>query len=160
MAIIAPRTPAESHVQLIELVLPNDANVFGHMLGGRVMHHMDMAGFLAANRHCRQPCVTAAMEHLDFLNPVRVGEAIVLDARVIFAGKTSLDVLVEVQSENLLTGARKPTSTAVMTFVAVDATGRPVPVPPLKLATAADRTWHQRSVIRRRLRRRRKLQRT
>ncbi len=154
MPQLAASTPAASHVQLIELVLPNDANVLGNMLGGRVMHHMDMAGFLAANRHCRQACVTAAMEHLDFLNPVRVGEAIVLDARVVYAGRTSMDVRVDVQSENLLTGIRKPTSSAIMTFVAVDASGRPVPVPPLRLVTPEDRTLHARAVARRRNRRR------
>jgi len=149
----APKTPASSHVQLIETVLPNDANILGNMLGGRVMHHMDMAGFLAANRHCRRACVTAAMEHLDFLNPVWVVEAIVLDARVVFAGRSSMDVLVKVQSENLLTGERKPTSSAIMTFVAVGPDGRPVPVPPLRLVTAEDRTLHRQSIARRARRR-------
>jgi len=149
MVKLGARTPADSHAQLIEIVLPNDANVLGNMLGGRVMHHMDMAGFLAANRHCRQACVTAAMEHLDFLNPVRVGEAIVLDARVVYAGRTSMDVLVKVQSENLLSGERKPTASAIMTFVAVDASGRPVPVPPLRLATPEDRSLNAQAKARR-----------
>lgn len=156
MAKPSAPTPADSHAQLIEIVLPNDANVLGNMLGGRVMHHMDMAGFLAANRHCRKACVTAAMEHLDFLNPVRVGEAIVLDARVVYAGRTSMDVLVEVQSENLLTGERKPTAKAIMTFVAVDGSGRPVPVPPLRLGNADDRRLHAQAVARRHQRRARR----
>lgn len=131
--------PSVSRVQLIELVLPNDANVLGNMLGGRVMHFIDLAGFMAANRHCRKRCVTVAMERLEFEHPVRVGEAIVLDAQVICAGRTSLDVRVVVRSENLLTGARTRTSTAFMTFVAVDEAGRPSPVPALSPETAEER---------------------
>ena len=94
---------------------------------------------MAANRHCRRRCVTAAMERLEFHHPIKVGDAIVLDARVVCVGRTSIDVMVEVRSENLLTGAREHTSTAFMTFVAVDERGRPLAVPPLSPETDEDR---------------------
>lgn len=146
------KKPAESKVQMTEIVLPNDANVMGNMLGGRVMHFIDMAGSLAANRHCRKRCVTAAMERLDFLSPVHVGEAVVFDAQVIYAGRTSIDVRVQVSSEHLLTGERRPTSTAFLTFVAIDEAGRPSSVPELDPETAEEKQLYAAAQMRRAMR--------
>ncbi len=146
------KTPSESKVQMTELVLLNDANSMGNMLGGRVMHYIDMAGFLAANRHCRKQCVTVAMERLDFLHPVRVGEVIVLDAQVICVGRTSIDIRVQVSSENLLSGERKPTSTAFLTFVAVDESGQPLPVPELKTESTEEKKLYEEAQARRKSR--------
>ncbi len=149
------RRPSESEVEMVELVLPNDANLMGHCLGGRVMYLIDIAGGLAASRHCRGPVVTASMDSLDFHRPIRVGEAIILRARVNHAGRTSMEVEVRVFSENLRSGERHQTSTAYLTFVAVDADGRPVPVPPLDLRTDEERERFSQAEARRRERLRR-----
>ena len=120
---------------MIEMVLPPDANLLGNILGGRVMHLIDIAGAIAAHRHCHRQVVTASVDHLDFLNPVRLGELIVLEAQVNRAFHTSVEVGVEVFSENYNKGDRKHTTTAFLTFVALDESGSPCPVPPLILKT-------------------------
>lgn len=144
-----PRSPADSRIEMRELVLPSDANVLGNLLGGRVMHLIDLAGFFAANRHCRQRCVTASIDHLDFLHPIRVGQAVLLEAQVVAAGRTSMDVRVRVRSEDLLSGEQRETTTAWMTFVAVDAAGKPQPVPPLAATTDEDRAARDAALARR-----------
>ncbi|WP_083816687.1 acyl-CoA thioesterase [Thermaerobacter marianensis] len=127
---VPPARPArESRVEMTELVLPNDANPLGNILGGKVMHLMDIAGALAAARHSRRVCVTASVDRIDFLHPIRVGEAILVEAQVTDAGRTSMEVRVNVYSENLRTGQRRHTATAFFTFVALDEHGRPTPVP-------------------------------
>lgn len=150
-----PRPPAESEVEMVELVLPNDANLMGNCLGGRVMYLIDIAGGLAASRHCRGPVVTASMDSLDFRRPVRVGDAVILRARVNHAARTSMEVEVRVFAENLSSGERQETSTAYLTFVAVDREGRPVPVPPLELTTEEERERFRQAEARRRERLRR-----
>ncbi|MGA8224751.1 MAG: acyl-CoA thioesterase [Candidatus Acidiferrales bacterium] len=128
-----------SSSEFVEAVLPNDANPLGNMLGGRVMHLIDMAGALAAHRHSNSIVVTASVDYLDFRFPIRVGEWIVLKSSVNRVFKTSMEVGVKVFSENILTGERKHTSSAYVTFVAIDQNREPHPVPPLILETAADR---------------------
>ncbi len=107
-----------SRTEMTELVLPQDANLLGNILGGRVMHLIDIAGAIAAHRHCHRQVVTASVDHLDFLNPVRVGDLIVLEAQVNRAFHTSVEVGVEVYSEDSVTGARKHTTKAFLTYVA------------------------------------------
>ena len=124
---------------MVEAVLPNDANALGNMLGGRVMHLIDIAGAIAAHRHCHRQVVTASVDHLDFLNPIRLGELIVLEAQVNRAFHTSVEVGVEVFSENYSKGERKHTTTAFLTFVAFDESGNPCPVPPLIVKTQDER---------------------
>lgn len=131
-------TPTASEVEMVELVLPNDANLQGNCLGGRVMYLIDIAGGLSASRHCRRPVVTASMDHLDFMAPVKVGDALILRARVNYADRTSMEVEVQVYAENLCSGEHRHTSTAYLTFVAVNEDGRPTPVPPVAPATAED----------------------
>ena len=116
---------------MTELVLPQDANLLGNILGGRVMHLIDIAGAIAAHRHCHRQVVTASVDHLDFLNPVRVGDLIVLEAQVNRAFHTSVEVGVEVYSEDSAAGVRKHTTKAFLTYVAVDDARNPAPVPPL-----------------------------
>jgi acyl-CoA hydrolase len=128
-----------SRTETIEIVLPQEANLLGNILGGRVMHLIDIAGAIAAYRHCHHQVVTASVDHLDFLNPVRVGDLIVLEAQVNRAFHTSVEVGVEVFSEDSVAGARKHTTTAFLTFVALDKTGQPVPVPPLIVETSEER---------------------
>jgi len=128
-----PKTPSESQTEMVQVVLPNDANPLGFILGGTVMHLIDIAGAIACHRHTRSLLVTAAVDGLQFLHPVKVGDLIILRARVTAAWSTSLEVEVEVFSEETLTGLRKMTSLAYLTFVAVDRQSRRLPVPALIL---------------------------
>jgi acyl-CoA hydrolase len=137
---------------MIEIVLPQDANLLGNILGGRVMHLIDIAGAIAAHRHCHRQVVTASVDHLDFLNPIRVGELIVLEAQVNRAFRTSIEVGVEVYSENYSKGDRKHTTTAFLTFVAIDESGNPRPVPPVILKTAEERRRYREALERRKTR--------
>lgn len=127
---------------MTEMVLPNDANVHGSVLGGRVMHLVDICGAIAANRHSGSGVVTAAVDAMEFLHPVAVGHLLVLRASVNHASRTSMEVGVKVWSENPRTGERLHTSSAFLTFVAVDAEGRPVPVPPVLPETAEEKRRH------------------
>jgi len=146
------RPVSASRTEMTELVLPQDSNVLGNILGGRVMHLIDIAGAIAAYRHCRRQVVTASVDHLDFLNPVRVGDLIVLEAQVNRAFHTSVEVGVDVFSENSAAGERKRTTTAFLTFVALDAVGKPVPVPPLIVKTSEERRRYREAGERRNLR--------
>jgi acyl-CoA hydrolase len=133
---MTPKTPSESQTEMVQVVLPNDANPLGFILGGTVMHLIDIAGAIACHRHTRSLLVTAAVDGLQFLHPVKVGDLIILRARVTAAWSTSLEVEVEVFSEETLTGLRKMTSLAYLTFVAVDRESRRLPVPQLMLEGA------------------------
>jgi acyl-CoA hydrolase len=124
---------------MVHVVLPNDANPLGFILGGTVMHLIDMAGAIACHRHTRSLLVTAAVDGLQFLNSISIGDLIILRATVTAAFTTSLEVEVEVFSEGTLTGERKHTSRAYLTFVAIDRAGGRVPVPPLLLDTDEQR---------------------
>jgi acyl-CoA hydrolase len=125
---------------MVQVVLPNDANPLGFILGGTVMHLIDIAGAIASFRHTRQRVVTAAVDGLQFLHPIRVGDLIILEAQVSATFATSLEVEVRVSSEEALTGVRRRTSHAYLTFVAIDERGQPVQVPPLEMASADDET--------------------
>ncbi len=125
------KPPRESRVEMVDLVLPNHANLLGNIVGGRVMYLIDIAGGLAASRHCRNVVVTASMDSLDFQRPIRVGDAIILQARLNYAARTSMEVEVNVYAENLKTGERQRTSTALLTYVALDDNCKPTSVPPL-----------------------------
>ncbi len=141
-----------SLVDMVEVVLPQDANVLGNILGGRVMHLVDIAAAIAAHRHSNSHVVTASVDYVDFRNPIRVGELIILKARINRVFKTSMEVGVKVFSENVLTGERKHTTTAYVTFVAIDEAGQPKPVRPLILQTAEDRRRFREALARRRIR--------
>jgi acyl-CoA hydrolase len=136
---LEPKPVSESRVEMVELVLPNDTNPLGTILGGKVMHLMDIAAAIAAHRHCRRPVVTASMDRVDFWHPVRVGQLLILRASVNHAGRTSMEVGVSVHSEDLSSGYRLHTASAYATFVALGPDGRPAPVPPLLPETDEDR---------------------
>jgi len=141
-----------SRSELVEIVLPNDANALGTMLGGRVMHFIDIAGALAAGRHANSYVVTASVDYLDFRVPVLVGEFIVLKASVNRVFRTSMEVGVKVFAEDILAGVRKHASSAYVTYVALDMNRRPHPAPPLILETDDDRRRYIEAGERRRLR--------
>jgi acyl-CoA hydrolase len=148
-----PGKPVQASAsEIVEIVLPNDANLLGNMLGGRVMHLIDIAGALAANRHSNSHVVTASVDYLDFRFPIRVGEWIVLKSSVNRVFSTSMEVGVKVFAENILTGERRHTSTAFVTFVALDANHQPHPVAPLILESEDERRRYREAGERRRLR--------
>ena len=130
-ASMAPKSVHTSQVEMTEMVLPNDTNRLGNLLGGRLMHLMDIAAAIAASRHTNRVCVTASVDELNFLHPIREGEVVTLQASVNRAFNTSMEVGVRVTAENLLTGERKHANTAYLTFVAIDEVGAPVRVPPV-----------------------------
>ena len=134
---------------MVEVVLPNDANPLGFMLGGNVMRLIDLAGAVAAIRHARSPMVTASVDELEFVNPVRVGDFIVLKARVTATFTTSLEVEVLAYSEGALSGDRQITSRAHLTFVTVKADGARATVPPLLVETDEDRELEAAALARR-----------
>jgi len=140
---------SESATEMVQVVLPNDANPLGFILGGTVMHLIDIVGAIAAHRHTRSLLVTAAVDGLVFLCPIKVGDLIILRSTVTATFKTSLEVEVEVYSEGTLTGERRLTSRAFLTFVAIDRAGGRVQVPPLLLETDAERQTAREAEVRR-----------
>ena len=122
---------SESVSEYSELALPNDANGFGNVLGGKVMHLVDLTAAIAAIRHAHNPVVTASVDNLAFLHPVRIGELIILRASVNRVFRTSMEIGVKVTTEKLLTGERRHTCSAYLTFVAIDRDGKAVPIPPV-----------------------------
>src|SRR5436189_5779657 len=137
---LAPKRASESATEMVQVVLPNDANPLGYILGGTVMHLIDMAGAIACHRHTRSLLVTAAVDDLQFLHAIKVGDLIILQARVTCVFTTSLEVQVEVFSEETLTGRRQLTSRAYLTFVAIDREGKRVKVAPLLAETDEERS--------------------
>ncbi|MDI6766546.1 MAG: acyl-CoA thioesterase [Bacteroidota bacterium] len=141
-----------SHVEMTQLVLPNDTNQLGNLLGGRLMEWMDIAAAVSAQRHSNRVCVTAAVDELVFYHPIRIGEVVTLKAVVNRAFKTSMEVSVTVIAENQLTGDRKVTNTAFMTFVAVDNHGTPVKIPEIIPQTVEEKRCLNAALERRKLR--------
>jgi len=138
---------------MTQLVLPQHANVHGSVLGGTVMHWIDLAAAVVANRHSRRPVVTAAIDEMSFLAPIQIGQLALIHAHITLVDRSSMEIRVMVESEDLLSGERRHTSTAYVTFVALDpVTSRPVAVPQLILDNDAERAEHARAQERRRRR--------
>jgi acyl-CoA hydrolase len=148
-----PRPVCDSKSEMTEIVLPNDANPLNALLGGRLMHWIDMAAAMAAHRHSRQYVVTASIDHLDFLVPVRVGDIVILRSSVNRVYHTSMEVGVKVWVENYHTESNQHVSSAYLTFVAVDATGRRLPVAPVIPETDEEKRRYEDALRRRELRR-------
>ena len=136
---LTPKRASESATEMVQVVLPNDANPLGFILGGTVMHLIDIAGAIACHRHTRSLLVTAAVDGLQFLHSIKVGDLIILKSRVTCVFTTSLEVQVDVFSEETLTGIRQMTSTAFLTFVAIDREGKRIHVPPLVVETEEEK---------------------
>jgi acyl-CoA hydrolase len=150
------KTVSDSMTEMTELVLPNDTNLLGNLLGGRLMHWIDIAGALAASRHSNCVVATAALDSLDFRHPVRVGEVVRLKARITWVGNTSMEVRVDVYCENMRSGATIKSNKAYITFVALDDSGKPVQVPALCLETDEERKEYAMAEKRREMRLRKK----
>ncbi|MEJ5258622.1 MAG: demethoxyubiquinone hydroxylase family protein [Anaerohalosphaeraceae bacterium] len=143
------KAPADSRVQTRFLLMPNQANPFGTAFGGAIAAEIDMAASMAAQRHADGPVVTAAMDTLQFEQPIHIGDQVVLDAVVSYAGRTSMEVAVEVHCENPQQGRRVLATTAYLTFVAVDPqTGRPRPVPALVPQTPQEHKRYEEAFVR------------
>ena len=134
---------------MVQVVLPNDANPLGFILGGTVMHLIDIAGAIACHRHTRSLLVTAAVDGLQFLHPIKVGDLIILKSVVTAVWSTSLEVEVDVFSEETLTGVRKLTSRAYLTFVAVDREGQRLAIPGLIVETEDEKRRVREAEVRR-----------
>jgi len=133
------KTVSESQIIMTEMVLPSDTNALGTIFGGKVMALIDIAAAMAAGKHSRSVVVTASIDALHFVAPVKLGEYVHIKASVNYAGKTSMEVGVRVDKENPLTGEMKHTATAYLTFVAIDAHGKPKPVGGVTAVTADEK---------------------
>ncbi len=132
--------------------MPNMANNLGNVFGGVILSLVDRVAAVAAIRHARQTCVTVSFDRVDFLTPIHLGELVIARARVNFVGRTSMEVGVRVEAENLVTGDRRHTNTCYVTYVAIDENEDPVPVRPLILETDVDHRRHDAAESRRAVR--------
>ena len=134
-----PKPVSASRVTLAHLMQPTDANLHGNVHGGIIMKLMDEAAASAAMRHAQRPAVTVAVDQVLFREPIHLGDLVTLNAELTYVGRTSMEVRIEVNAQNLLTGERTHTNTAYFVYVALDEAGRPVEVPPVQLETDAER---------------------
>src|SRR3954468_23156522 len=146
---LTPKRSDESATEMVQVVLPNDANPLGFILGGTVMHLIDISGAIACHRHTRTRLVTVAVDGLQFLHPIKVGDLIILKARVTCTFSTSLEAQVDVYSEEILTGKRQLTSRAYLTFVAISRDGSRVAVTPLLVESDDERRVCEEAAVRR-----------
>ncbi len=145
-----PSRPArESQHETSSLMMPGDSNNLGHVFGGVILALMDKAAAVSALRHARQPVVTISIDRVDFREPIHVGDLVILKTAVNYVGRTSIEVGVRVEAEDLVTGRRRHTNTAYLTFVAIDRNGRPIEVPELILETDEERRRHEAGRVRR-----------
>ena len=145
----AVRTVASTQSEMTEIILPNDTNTLGNLLGGRLMHFIDLTGAMAAYRHARTHVVTAAMDHIDFIRPVHLGDLVTLKSSVNRAFSTSMEVGVKVWAENTRTASVAHVASAYLVFVAIDEQGRRVPVPEV-LPESTDELRRYEGALRRR----------
>jgi len=145
-----PKSPAASVAVMTQMILPSDANPLNAAFGGRVLEWIDICGGIAAGRHCRHAVVTASMDDLHFHSPIRVGWVVTLRARVLATFRSSMEVGVRVTAENPLTGEQHLTTSALITFVALNTDGSRAEVPPLLLGTETERAAYEAAHARRR----------
>jgi acyl-CoA hydrolase len=129
------RSVSETQHETAQLMMPQHANVLGHVFGGVVLSMMDTTAAVSAIRHARLACVTVSVDRVDFREPIHVGDLVIMKSSVNFVGRTSMEIGVRVETENLVTGLRRHTNSCYLTFVAIDRNGKPVPVASLKPET-------------------------
>jgi uncharacterized protein (TIGR00369 family) len=135
---LSPKPISASRIQLAQMMQPEHANTQGNVHGGWIMKLVDEAGALAATRHAGHRTVTVAMDRMVFRHPIHIGDLVMFNAEVTYAGRTSMEVEVRVTAEDPITGKRLETNTAYLVYVAIDEQGRPTPVPPLLAETPAE----------------------
>jgi len=143
------KTPSDSLIVMTELVLPNDTNYLGNLLGGRLMYWVDIAAALSAQRHSGKVCVTASVDEISFLAPIKLGHVVHIRSVMTRAFRTSMEIYVEVWREDPIHGTRTRTSEAYLTFVAIDQYGKPLPAPELVPQTDEERQRYEEAAIRR-----------
>lgn len=145
------RTVHETVHQTSQIMMPQHANALGHVFGGVIMSMVDTTAAVSAMRHARMTCVTASVDRVDFREPVHIGDLVIMHSSVNYVGRTSMEVGVRVETENLLDGVRRHTNSCYLTFVAIDRNGRPVEVPPIVAETSIEiRRFHAAQERRRR----------
>jgi acyl-CoA hydrolase len=143
------KPPRLTHTHIAEVMMPHMANVLGNVHGGVLLGMMDRVGAVAAIRHSQRTCVTVSMDRVDFHEPIHLGELVTMESWVNYAHRTSIEVEVRVEAENLLTGERRHTNSCYLTFVAIDKDGRPVPVPPVLPETPEEQARYEAAAARR-----------
>lgn len=146
------KTPKDSSVIMTELVLPNDTNVFGNLMGGRLMYWMDIAAALAALKHCAMPTVTASVDNISFENPIRLGNVVHIEAKVSRTFNTSMEIHISVSGEDAILQHRYKSNEAYYTFVALDMSGKPSKVPEVTPETEDEKKLFDGALRRRQLR--------
>lgn len=146
------KTPRESHTIMNELVLPNDTNTLHNLMGGRLLHWMDIAAAISAQKHCNRIVVTASVDNVSFKQPIKLGDVITIEAKVSRAFTTSLEVRLDVWAENIPSGTRIKSNEAFYTFVALDQNGHTTPVPEVIPETIEDMVLYDGALRRRQLR--------
>ncbi|MBC7947213.1 MAG: acyl-CoA thioesterase [Chitinophagaceae bacterium] len=147
-----PKKPADSLTIMTELVLPNDTNLFGNLMGGRLMYWMDIAAALAAHKHCNAPVVTASVDNISFENPIKLGNVVHIEAKITRAFNTSMEVHLKVWGEDLTHQYKYKSNEAYYTFVSLDPNGKPRPVPMLIPDTEEEKKLFEGALRRRQLR--------
>jgi acyl-CoA hydrolase len=148
----ATKAVRESQHESSEMMLPHDANNLGHVFGGTILAMMDKTAAVAAIRHARMSCVTASIDRVDFREPIHLGDLVVMKASVNYVGRTSMEVGVRVEAEDMITGRRRHTNSAYLTFVAIDRNARPVEIPLVVPETAEEERRYREAQDRRRVR--------
>lgn len=133
-------------------MMPSDANILGHVFGGAVLSMMDKTAAVAAFRHARASCVTVSIDRVDFREPIHIGDLVIMKASVNYAGRTSVEVGVRVEAEDLMTGARRHTNSCYLTFVSVDRNGRPIEIADVLPETEDEKRRYRDAQDRRRVR--------
>ncbi|MBN8720347.1 Acyl-CoA hydrolase [Hydrobacter penzbergensis] len=146
------KKPSESFTAMNELVLPNDTNTFGNLMGGRLMYWMDIAAGIAAGKHCNAPSMTASVDNLSFKNPIKLGNVVHIEAKVCRAFNTSMEIHLKVWGEDLLHQYKYESNEAFFTFVALDPNGKPRQVPSLTPETDEEKLLYDGALRRRQIR--------
>ncbi|MBO0947580.1 acyl-CoA thioesterase [Fibrella forsythiae] len=147
-----PKRASESHTIMTEMVLPNDTNTLNNLMGGRLLHFMDIAAAIAAQKHSNRVVVTASVDNVSFAEPIKLGNIVTMKAQVTRAFSSSMEVFIEVWAEDIPAGVRVSTNSAYYTFVAVDQSGRPIEVPPVIAETDDEKARFESALRRRQLR--------
>ena len=146
------KTPQEGQVIMSELVLPNDTNTLGNLMGGRLMHWMDIAGAICSQKHCNGPVVTASVDNVSFANPIKLGNVLTIEAKVSRSFNTSMEIYLRIYGEDMTTQHKYLSNEAYMTFVALDTAGKPRKVPELIPITESEKKMFDGALRRRQLR--------
>jgi acyl-CoA hydrolase len=149
---ILSKNPKNSFTIMNELVLPNDTNTLNNLMGGRLLHWMDIAAAISAQKHCNRIVVTASVDNVSFQHPIKLGDVITIEAQVTRAFNTSVEVRLSVWAENIPSGSRVKSNEAFYTFVALDSDGKTIPVPAIEPETQEEQKLYDGALRRRQLR--------